>query len=198
MTPKAIREAERARQREESLRVATRHRKGKLIDQARYWEGEVDRIGKLLAKDFDSVKIAKQLHWAIERGRAAQEAIRPFFHPANVPGEQMTPTRRHAGEFKYIPQCLLPEECQFRSRVRRGWVRMRFYLIALGMGMAAAGAAIMMLAMHGLHFLFTLLVAWTVLLAAFLYFWPKIVFCCPRCGEVPEECQCECENPCDH
>ena len=109
MTPQAIREAERARQREESLRVATKHRKGKLIDQARYWEGEVDRIGKLLAKDFDSVKIAKQLHWAIERGRAAQEAIRPFFHPANVPGEQMTPTRRHAGEFKYfipgLPAC---------------------------------------------------------------------------------------------
>ena len=87
MSLKAIREGEAQRAREEAHRKAERRRKGKMIDQARYWEGEVYRIGKLLAEDFDSAKLAKQLHWALDRSRTAQAAIRPFFHPANIPGE---------------------------------------------------------------------------------------------------------------
>ena len=57
------------------------------IAQAHYWDTEIERIGKLLGSDFDSDKLARELHRALEKGRMAQDRIRPYFHPMNIPGE---------------------------------------------------------------------------------------------------------------
>ena len=89
MSPADFRKLEAQRRKEDAQEKAKKRRKDKLIYQARYREGEVYRIGKLLARDFDSVKLAKQFHWSLDRSRGAQAAIRPYFHPANIPGDYL-------------------------------------------------------------------------------------------------------------
>lgn len=55
-----------------------------LIAQARYWRSEVEKRAKLLIAHPEDGKLGRQFHWALDRQRTAQAAIRPYFHPAFV------------------------------------------------------------------------------------------------------------------
>jgi hypothetical protein len=85
--PEAYKAIAMERRRQELIEKEARVTRGLWISQARFWDEEVRRIGKLLESDFDSDTLARQLHRAIEKGRTAQAHVRPYFHPCNVPGE---------------------------------------------------------------------------------------------------------------
>ena len=75
-----LKRLEAQRKADESRESAEKAKKRRLIEQANYWRAEVQRLGKLLAEQPDSDKIARQFHWAVDRQRTAQVAIRPYFH----------------------------------------------------------------------------------------------------------------------
>ena len=82
--PAHLKRMEAQRKADERKEVAEKAKKRRLIEQANYWRAEVQRLGKLLAEQPDSDKIARQFHWAVDRQRTAQAAIRPYFHKAFI------------------------------------------------------------------------------------------------------------------
>ncbi len=85
--PDAFKAILKERRRQEMEEKDARVTRGLWLDQARFWDEEIGRIGKLLESDFDSDTLARQLHRALEKGRTAQTHVRSYFHPSNVPGE---------------------------------------------------------------------------------------------------------------
>ena len=83
-SPEAVKKLEANRKEEERMEAAQKVKKRRSIDQAIYWKNEVERLGKLLMEDPSSDRIARQFHWAVDRRRTAQAAIRPYFHVAFV------------------------------------------------------------------------------------------------------------------
>lgn len=87
VSPAEMRRIEAQRQVGQRKESVLKRRRGAEIYQARYWEGEVRRLGSLLANTPEIDRLARQFHWALDRSRDAQAAICPYFHPMTVPGE---------------------------------------------------------------------------------------------------------------
>jgi len=85
--PKSLREAQRQVLREEAEKRREKLLRGVLCDQARFWDGEVRRLGNLFQENLEDVRIARRFHWTLDRLRESQARIAPYFHPLNVPGE---------------------------------------------------------------------------------------------------------------
>lgn len=83
-TREQYRAIEAERKRQKALEAKHKCELVRLIHQAKYWESEVIRIGKLLESDFDSVKLARQFHWALERSRSAELKLPSYLQCWNV------------------------------------------------------------------------------------------------------------------
>lgn len=83
-SPEAVKRIEAQREEEARREKAEKVKIRNLIAQARYWRCEVEKRAKLLMSHPEDGKMGSQFHWAIDRQRSAQQAIRPYFHPVFV------------------------------------------------------------------------------------------------------------------
>lgn len=87
--PKALKKAIALQKEEERKRLSDRRSMRNSIDWARRCELKVKECGMLLAKSPESSTLARDFHRSLDQARNAQAAIRPFFHPAFIPGEYL-------------------------------------------------------------------------------------------------------------